>query len=226
MKTPIPPGNYTNLATDGKRLYLLSYDASTQPTSTLKTFPITNKKPELETFLTDVRSYELSLDGKKVMVRTAKDLYVVDAGAKAPTEIGKSAVPLKDWSFSFDPRDEWRQMFVESWRLERDYFYDRDMHGLDWPAIRAKYAPLAERDHRSQRAGRCRGADGLRAVGASHLRQSWRRQTWRGRSASGVTRRAVRTRRGEWRREGGSHLPQPTRTCPTPSHRWRVPTWT
>ena len=145
MKTPIPPGNYTNLATDGKRLYLLSYDASTQPTSTLKTFPITNKKPELETFLTEVRSYELSLDGKKVMVRTAKDLYVVDAGAKAPAEIAKSAVPLKDWSFSFNPRDEWRQMFVESWRLERDYFYDRDMHGLDWPAIRAKYAPLAER---------------------------------------------------------------------------------
>ena len=79
------------------------------------------------------------------MVRTAKDLYVVDAGAKAPTEMAKSAVPLKDWSFSFNPRDEWRQMFVEVWRLERDYFYDRDMHGVDWPAMRAKYPPLVER---------------------------------------------------------------------------------
>jgi tricorn protease len=36
-------------------------------------------------------------------------------------------------------------MFVEAWRLERDYFYDRQMHGVDWPAIRTKYAPLVER---------------------------------------------------------------------------------
>src|SRR5262249_32690143 len=44
-----------------------------------------------------------------------------------------------------DPREQWRQMFVEAWRLERDYFYDRGMHGLDWPAIRRKYEPLVDR---------------------------------------------------------------------------------
>jgi tricorn protease len=43
------------------------------------------------------------------------------------------------------PREEWKQMFVEAWRLERDYFYDRGMHGVDWPAIRKKYEPLVER---------------------------------------------------------------------------------
>ena len=54
-------------------------------------------------------------------------------------------VPLGDWTFSLDPRLEWRQMFTEAWRLERDYFYDRGMHGLDWPAMRKKYQPLVDR---------------------------------------------------------------------------------
>ena len=54
-------------------------------------------------------------------------------------------LPLGDWRFRLDPRDEWRQMFIEAWRLERDYFYDRQMHGVDWTAIRAKYVPLVER---------------------------------------------------------------------------------
>jgi tricorn protease len=54
-------------------------------------------------------------------------------------------VDLARWTFSFDPREQWRQMFVEAWRLERDYFYDRGMHGLDWPVVREKYRPLVDR---------------------------------------------------------------------------------
>jgi tricorn protease len=54
-------------------------------------------------------------------------------------------VNLRDWIFSLDPREEWRQMFIEAWRLERDYFYDRGMHGVDWKAMRDKYLPLVDR---------------------------------------------------------------------------------
>ena len=43
------------------------------------------------------------------------------------------------------PSIEWRQMYTEAWRLERDYFYDRAMHGSDWKAIRERYRPLADR---------------------------------------------------------------------------------
>ena len=39
-----------------------------------------------------------------------------------------------------DPRAEWAQIFNEAWRINRDYFYDPDMHGVDWPAMKAKYA--------------------------------------------------------------------------------------
>ena len=45
--------------------------------------------------------------------------------------------------FSYSPRENWRQIFVDAWRLHRDYFYDKDMHGVDWNAMRAKYVILA-----------------------------------------------------------------------------------
>ena len=63
----------------------------------------------------------------------------------ASPDLSKSEVNLSEWSFPIDPKEERRQMFVEAWRLERDYFYDPAMHGLDWPAILRKYAPLVDR---------------------------------------------------------------------------------
>ncbi len=146
LEVPIPPGNYSNLSTDGKRLYFMSVDATADRKRTLKTMSIDNKRGTApETFLDDAAGYELSLDNKKLLLRKGSDYFVVDAGAKAPQELAKSQVPLKDWTFDLDPRDEWRQMFVEAWRLERDYFYDRNMHGLDWPAVRERYLPLVDR---------------------------------------------------------------------------------
>jgi tricorn protease len=145
IELPVPRGNYSNLEIDGKRLYVVSTDLGTERKRTLKTIAIDNKKTPPETFIEDIRRYELSLDRKKLLVQKADDYYVFDVGAKAPAEIAKSKVDLAAWTFRLDPRDEWRQMFVDAWRMERDYFYDRKMHGVDWGAIRDRYAPLVER---------------------------------------------------------------------------------
>jgi len=145
IDVPVPAGNYGELATDGKRLYYLSRDAGFTARPQLMSFAIENKDPKPETFMADVRGYELSLDGKKVLVRRGTDLYVVDAGAKAPTDLSKAQVNLRDWVIHFNPRDEWRQEFADAWRLERDYFYDKGMNGVDWPAMRSHYAPLVDR---------------------------------------------------------------------------------
>src|SRR4029078_4383239 len=84
---------------------------------------------------------------KKLMIRKGSDYWVLDAAAKAPAppELAKAQVALRDWSFELDPRREARQMSVEAWRLERDYFYDRGMHGLDWPSVRDRFMPLVDR---------------------------------------------------------------------------------
>ncbi len=145
VEVPVPAGNYSGLATDGKRLYYMSRPTGREGRPSLKTLAIDNKKAEPETFVEDPQGYELSADNKKLMFRKGREYYVVDAAAKAPADLAKLAVPLAGWTFHLDPRAEWRQMFTEAWRLERDYFYDRGMHGLDWPAIRTKYLPLVDR---------------------------------------------------------------------------------
>lgn len=145
FELPVPAGNYFVLSTDGKRLYFMQRDAGSGARPQLMSVPIDNKDPKPETFLADVRSYELSLDGKKILIGRNNDYFVVDAGAKAPTDMSKAQVNLRDWVLHFEPRDEWRQEFVDAWRLERDYFYDRGMNGVDWPAMQKQYAPLVER---------------------------------------------------------------------------------
>ncbi len=145
IEVPLEAGNYGRLATDGKRLYFTSREVSSTSRPALKTLAIENKSPKPETFADDVTEYELTLDRKKLMVRKAQDIFVFDVAAKAPADTSKSKVALGEWSFRLDPRDEWRQMFTEAWRLERDYFYDRQMHGVDWTAMKAKYLPLVDR---------------------------------------------------------------------------------
>ncbi len=81
IEVPVPAGNYSSLSVDAKRLYVIDRDTEPQSKRALKTLAIDANKPELETFLEDVRSYELSADGKKVLVRREKDYLVLDARA-------------------------------------------------------------------------------------------------------------------------------------------------
>src|ERR1051326_6358922 len=103
---------------------------------------ITNENPKLKTVLEEIKDYDLSEDGKKLLVAKGDDLYIVSATAEIKLE---KSVDLKNWMFPVNPRREWRQMFVEAWRLMRDYFYDRNMHGVDWSAMKTKYLPLVDR---------------------------------------------------------------------------------
>jgi len=112
---------------------------------------IDNQGGNAETVSGDVRSYELSADGKKLMLvrggiaGAAPEILIVDAAPKLPAELPKFQVRWSDWQIATQPRAEWRQMFVDAWRMQRDHFYDKAMHGVDWQAVRAKYEPLVER---------------------------------------------------------------------------------
>ena len=95
----------------------------------------------------DVRNFELSADGKKLLVRKGGDIYVIDAGTAQPTSqtLAERRVDLSKWTFSVDPREEWRQMFVDAWRMERDYFYDRNLHNVDYQGLLERHRPFVER---------------------------------------------------------------------------------
>ncbi len=143
---PLPPGNYSDLMVTSDALFWLSADSGTERKRHLVGATIARENVEVKQLVTDVRLVELSLDAKKLLVRKADTLYVLDAAVSAtPADLDKRAVDLSGWALSVVPREEWRQMFDEAWRLERDYFYDPGMHGVDWPAVRAKYRPLVDR---------------------------------------------------------------------------------
>lgn len=139
---PVPPGNYGNLAAGEKRLFFTSRD---EGKTALMMLEITNKDPQSKTLVPEIRSFELSADAKAILVRKGDAFHVIDASASAPASLDKTQVNLAGWTFPVIPREEWRQMFVESWRLMRDYFYDTDMHGVDWTAMLERYLPLTDR---------------------------------------------------------------------------------
>ncbi len=144
VDVPVPPANATGLRAGTDRLFWLERDAADRSWR-LVSAPIAREEVEVTVLAEGVSDFELSADRKKVLVVTDGALSVVDAAAGGPYDLGEAALDLSGWRLSVRPRQEWRQMFREAWRLERDYFYDRGMHGVDWPALYARYEPLVDR---------------------------------------------------------------------------------
>jgi tricorn protease len=98
--------------------------------------------------MTGVDNFDLSDDGKVVVVKQGPGFIRMDAGTtEAPTGTGDEDphIKLEGWSMRHEPRQEWKQMVLEAWRIQRDFFYDPNMHGVDWPAILKLYEPLIDR---------------------------------------------------------------------------------
>jgi tricorn protease len=143
QEVPVVAGNYKNLSVNDEALFWTSASADEKAVH-LMAVKIGNEEVEAKTIVSGIKSYEMSGNGKKLLVHKDDDLYVIDATAES-ADLAKRKVDLSGWRLSVIPREEWKQMFAEAWRLERDYFYDRGMHGVDWPAIRKRYEPLVER---------------------------------------------------------------------------------
>jgi tricorn protease len=143
-EVPVPAGNYQQLETTAKHLFWLARDTGFDAKTHLRQLEITHKDPKAKTLVEDVRSYELSIDRKKLLVRKGDTFHVIASDAGAPAKLDDK-FDLGGWTFSLVPQEEWRQIFNESWRMLRDYFYDRGMHQLDWAAVRQKYLPLVDR---------------------------------------------------------------------------------
>ncbi len=144
MVTPIKAGNYSNLAVNDKALYIMATEAGKNAKSHLKVVKITNEKVKINELASAVSGFEMSQDGKKLLVRKGRSYFMVDAGiGSANLDDGK--VDFSGCKFSIFPREDWKQIYKDSWRLERDYFYDKNMHGVDWDAMYEKYLPLVDR---------------------------------------------------------------------------------
>jgi tricorn protease len=149
-EVPAPPGNYGNLQVTDKRLCWQDSSDDPKPKLALKCLDIANKGDEVETLTGDIKTFEFSADRKKLLIVKEHDQLIVDADIKPAgfgdsKAMGKATINLSRWTFFTNPRVEFRSIFLDAWRLERDYFYDKKMHGVDWNAMRARYLPLVDR---------------------------------------------------------------------------------
>ncbi|MHB1193970.1 MAG: S41 family peptidase [Longimicrobiales bacterium] len=144
-RVPVEAGNYGALSANGTALFYQSRDAGQFGGGNLVALPITSDDPKPVVVAENVSGYELSGDGKKLLLRQRDALYVVDAKAAKPGNLQDGKVDLSGWKFTLDVRQDFRQMFLDALRMEEDYFYDPGMHGLDWKAVTAKHLALVDR---------------------------------------------------------------------------------
>jgi tricorn protease len=145
LEVPVPAGNYGSLVVNGEALFMTSRAGPHAREQALVAMKLTHEDPELKTALSPVSGYEPTADGKKLLVLQEQTLAVIEAKASEVGDLSEHALDLSSWTFSVTPRKEWRQMFVESWRLMRDYFYDQGLHGNDYQGTLDTHLPLVDR---------------------------------------------------------------------------------
>jgi tricorn protease len=141
---PIKAANYTGLAT-GKSGILFLSESPTVPSLTGPTpfavskFDLSTRKTEA--FLSGINSFAVSANGEKALYHQGQGPAWFIAGTAAAPKPGEGALKLDEMEVYSDPRAEWNQMYREVWRIERDFLYDPNHHGLNLVAAEKKYAP-------------------------------------------------------------------------------------
>jgi len=95
---------------------------------------------EEKTVLEEIGDFAVSRDMKKLIFQKNGQYGIAEL--KPALNSSDGLLDLKTMEMRIDPRAEWRQIFADGWRLLRDWFYDPNMHGLNWQDIRKKYEPL------------------------------------------------------------------------------------
>jgi tricorn protease len=138
---PIPGSNYGNLRSVGATIYYNRRGFREQ-----QSFHVFDLAANKETGLGNVTRYDIAAQGKKMIVAQNGGKYGIIELPKGPVTITEP-LNLSGMEVMLDRRAEWKQIFNECWRQMRDFFFDPNMHGVDWKAMREKYDPLVEHVH-------------------------------------------------------------------------------
>jgi tricorn protease len=153
-EVPVPAGNYKSLLVTDKALYyhrvgpgmgIYYGGGSSSDDKPALMMTAIDEKGEQKVFADNVNSFTPSANNKYVHLRSGTNQYVVELGTSPVSDLSKNRLDLSGWKFSVDPREDWKQIYTDAWRMERDYFYDRNMHGVDWDMMYEKYLKLVER---------------------------------------------------------------------------------
>ncbi len=137
---PITASNYGNIHSVGDAVFYIRDEGDGLGGPGNQTLLVYNLKDKKETELGAFRDYDISADGKKMLVATEKEYAIIDLPT-AKIEM-KDKLSLEGLEMTVDRHAEWAQIYDECWRQMRDYFFSPTMNGANWPAVKAKYGAL------------------------------------------------------------------------------------
>jgi tricorn protease len=141
---PVERGSFSqlNVNDEGKLIYVRSPSRGEDGDRSIHVLDVKadKEKDREKTVISGVLGYAMSADGKKLLVVNEQwRMAIIDAKADQKME---DMVSTSGMTKQLDPRAEWRQIFREAWRVQRDYFYDPNMHGVNWDAVYKQYEAM------------------------------------------------------------------------------------
>jgi tricorn protease len=146
LAMPIPARAYVGLAAGKTGVLFLGESPFTVGASegprgvTLYKFDLKTRKTDR--VLDGLRAFELSANGEKALLRQGERWFI--AATSAPPKPGEGTLRMDGMEARVEPMTEWRQMFREAWRLQRDFFYDPNLHGVNLPVMMKRYEPFLD----------------------------------------------------------------------------------
>jgi len=137
---PTEPGVFGQLAVNdaGALIFVRGAIQGDDTPPSLQIIDVSADKPEEKSIAKGAGGFGLSADGKKLIAMSGESVLIGDSKADAKLE----PVPLSGMQTEIDPRAEWRELFDDAWRLYRDFFYDPNMHHVDWKKVHDQYAAM------------------------------------------------------------------------------------
>ncbi len=141
-------GNYRYLTVNESHVFYMNKDEGdfnrfefrVPKTMDLMAYSIKDHKEH--TVIKEIDAYKLSADGSTIVYKQGDQVGLIESSAK---ESPGKPLTLKDLKMNLNPPAEWKQIFNEAWRLERDFYYEPNMHGQDWNLMKKKYGRLMEK---------------------------------------------------------------------------------
>nr|MBC8478336.1 PD40 domain-containing protein [bacterium] len=144
QRVPLEAANIGHLEVRAGNLYFITYPYTPGPLEydedkmVLHRFDL--REQEDEEVAGNVRGYTFTPDGEKIVARIGRQLVMF--GAQGKPDLGEDALSLTGMETLINPHEEWAEIFEEAWRIERDFFYDAEMHGVNWKRMKARYQKL------------------------------------------------------------------------------------
>lgn len=145
---PLPPGNYRNLSVTEQSLFFLNKDKGDfnrfeyREVRTMDLHAFDFQSRQTRDIISSVAGYKVSADGNSIVYHRNDAVGIISSQER---DSKGNDLDLTNLEMELTPREEWKQIYREAWRMERDFYYEEGMHGVDWNQMREKYGKLMDR---------------------------------------------------------------------------------